>query len=86
MTKSDKAFKAIHPYIDSNIKQSLERSSFRKNASAVIDSEGNMKVWDGKEWLASWEFERTYPELPLIKNNWSNYDRTKNWLQNKKSY
>ena len=86
MTKATKQIKATHPYIDSNISESIERTKLRRESPAIIDSKGEMKVFVEGGWMPEWEFNRVYCELPIVKNNWNNYDRTKNWLHNEKSY
>ena len=86
MTKATKQIKTSHPYLDSNIVESIERTKLRREAPAIINSKGEMLVLVEGEWLPEWEFNRVYYEIPITKKNWSNYDRTKNWLQNKKSY
>jgi hypothetical protein len=86
MTKATKGIKIQHPYIDSNINEVLIRKEFRKNAPCICSKDGIIFRFDGNEWLSNDKFESVYPELHIRKNNWRNYDRTKNYLHGEQSY
>lgn len=86
MYKNDNRPSSSHPYLDSNIVDVLNRKAFRFNCPSIISCDGVLFRHDGNNWINGGEFDLLYPELHLRKNNWRNYDKTKNYLHGEQSY